>query len=570
MKTIIHLLGIFILPLCFISQANAIERHVPVPYPTIQSAIDSSNAGDVVIIADGTYTGSGNRDITCNKAITIRSKNGKQNCSIYCDGNPSSPHRGFYLNGGWAGIVIEGLSVFGGWQQRGGGIYCSNGFYTIRNCSISSNAAETEGGGIYCGTDSNPTIENCSISGNYFDSISNGTGAGIYIYNTIGSINNCTISGNDGASKGGGIYASQTIPLGISNCLITNNHAKDSGAGVYGNNGTVIMSNCEITQNSDSTMGGTEMRMGEGGGIALENCDEGTIIETCMIRENNVEHSGGGIYLTGSMPIRVADCKIVNNWASSSMNTCRGGGVFCDGGTAMMYNCVIADNMVSDYGGALDLGYGSSVELTNCTLSENFADTGAAIATTSASDYLLVTNSIIWNGTSGIHQAADSEIVINYSDVEGGWSGTGTSNIYANPLFVQQGTNYSYYPPIWGDYHLRWSSPCINQGDPDFPLPTELYPQPYCEKDIDEEPREMLGRIDMGFDEVGEKQADFTRNGTIDANDLSIFVQGWLSVPEDENWYLLLDLYIDNKIDFRDFAEFSKDWLWEASWFSGK
>ena len=32
-------------------------------YPTIQAAIDDSNDSDVIILAPGTYTGAGNRDI---------------------------------------------------------------------------------------------------------------------------------------------------------------------------------------------------------------------------------------------------------------------------------------------------------------------------------------------------------------------------------------------------------------------------------------------------------------------------------------------------------------------------
>jgi hypothetical protein len=49
-------------------------RNVPVDYPTIQAAIDDCNEGDTVIIAPGTHTGSGNRDIDFKgKGITVRS-----------------------------------------------------------------------------------------------------------------------------------------------------------------------------------------------------------------------------------------------------------------------------------------------------------------------------------------------------------------------------------------------------------------------------------------------------------------------------------------------------------------
>jgi hypothetical protein len=63
---------------------------------------------------------------------------------------------------------------------------------------------------------------------------------------------------------------------------------------------------------------------------------------------------------------------------------------------------------------------------------------------------------------------------------------------------------------VWmdGDYHLRWDSPCINAGDPNFSAVV-------IASDIDGEPRIMAGRVDIGCDEVGQRQADFSRNGLI-------------------------------------------------------
>ena len=58
----------------FAPLAIAVERNVPSEYATIQAAINASSNGDVVIIAPGTYTGDGNRDIDfLGKAITVRS-----------------------------------------------------------------------------------------------------------------------------------------------------------------------------------------------------------------------------------------------------------------------------------------------------------------------------------------------------------------------------------------------------------------------------------------------------------------------------------------------------------------
>jgi hypothetical protein len=126
--------------------APATDRHVPSQYPTVRAAIDACVAGDTVIIADGTYSGTGNKDLDfAGKAIAVRSASGDPTtCILDCEGSG----RGFYFHSGEAAASnVQGLTIRNG---NAAGVYCAFSSPTLTHCTITGTTAEYDAAACTC------------------------------------------------------------------------------------------------------------------------------------------------------------------------------------------------------------------------------------------------------------------------------------------------------------------------------------------------------------------------------------------------------------------------------------
>jgi len=192
-------------------------------------------------------------------------------------------------------------------------------------------------------------------------------------------------------------------------------------------------------------------------------------------------YSGGGMFNDLSSPA-VTNCTFANNSASQ-----RGGGMHNFFASPKVTNCTFSGNSANLGGGMhnYDLAF---PEVTNCTFSGNSANLGGGMYNYHSSP--LLTNCILWGDSpEEMANMGDEDPVVNYSDIQGGYDGTG--NIDADPLFADPGS---------GDYHLGPGSPCVDAGANNAPnLPAY---------DFERDPRVMDGNrdgtavVDMGVDEV--------------------------------------------------------------------
>ena len=213
---------------------------VPGQYATIQAAVDAAEEGDVVLVADNTYTGVGNREINFNgKAITVESEGGPIHCILDCQ---DVTHGFRFYNGEGSGSVVQGFTIRNGYfGQYGGGIYIDGSSPTIANCIFENCSAVSNGGGLYCSASSSLII-NCLFTGNF----SHYGGAVMCKGSSNLTVHHCTMTGNSATEVSGGLYVSDS-QANIYNCIIWNNTQDE----IYlEGTGSVSVHYSDIEQNS--------------------------------------------------------------------------------------------------------------------------------------------------------------------------------------------------------------------------------------------------------------------------------------------------------------------------------
>jgi hypothetical protein len=321
MKRLIAICEIAAVILIVTNPARAIIRNVPTAYPTIQAAVDAAVNGDEVVLADGTYTGDGNRDIDfLGKAITVRSENGPENCVINCQGSSLSMHRGFKFDSGEGpDSIVDGLTITNGyapdasWQipssgvtvtySAGGAIFCGSSKPSITNCIIESNHADKYGGGIFCVHCTGQTISECVFTGN----TSSDTSGGMEIQYSAMTVQGCTFV-NNSAPYGGGFSCNDCDSI-ISNCIVQGNSGGQQGGGANFQNSRDIIVNCTFSDNS---------AYGYWGGGAIIVMTNSSITLTNSILWGNTAEKGPQISLVGGSIQLLSYCNVQGGEAGIS------------------------------------------------------------------------------------------------------------------------------------------------------------------------------------------------------------------------------------------------------------
>ena len=257
--------------------------------------------------------------------------------------------------------------------------------------------------------------------------------------------------------SGGAIYVEQFDKIRINNSTFANNDAATNGGAIYLGNSNIVITKSSFTSNTARDAG------------AIIVSGSTPILDRLTFTNNIVNKewysSGGALYFGGYQTLAVvSNCLISNNTANAN-----GGGIYMWACSPTIINTsIVNNNAINEYGGGIQSNGASPV----------------------------IKNSIIWGNTAANYNQISGDISsIEYSNIQGGYTGTGNLNIDPNFVNPTSGVGSAYVGTV-NDWNLNDNSPCINKGDP--ATDTSVY-----KKDIKGSNRILMKYIDMGCHENG-------------------------------------------------------------------
>jgi hypothetical protein len=202
----------------------------------------------------------------------------------------------------------------------------------------------------------------------------------------------------------------------------------NSGGGLYNFYSSIEIRNCNFIDNKTTNAGGGVVNIGSS--LKISNC----------VFSGNQSLYGGGMYSHLSPSINTINCLFSDNKAQL------GGGLFCTSSTTTLTNNTFAKNEATSDGGGLYTVLSSLTTLKSCIVWGNKKSDGTV-------------NNVI--------QGKDGVYSVNYSDIEGGY--TGTANLNQDPQFINfndaDGIDNIFATADDG-LAIKFGSPCINTGSP--------------------------------------------------------------------------------------------------------
>ncbi len=383
-----------------------------------EASIDERVPGNVTTLS-GDLTG----DDVADDFENNKSDNSMTVVHIFANVSTDALLDGFTIKGGQADGTTPGT------EQYGGGMYCT-GRPIIRQCIFEQNFATEYGGGLYVSgvTAQGVRVEQCrfeknrvkdnddtnyggggmcvtgvkgvgfTITGSEFSDNVGGWGGGMSVFNSTGTVDGVTFSGNTTPRQGGGIRlavqdGNNDLDFKIINSNFENNSAS-FGGGLYaqqrGDNCNIEVVNSNFLSNSVDSM---LVNWGQAGGgismgLPIESNDVNVLIDGCLFDQNTSSGSGGGVAFSTNGTNN--SLLVSNTEFTSNESVFHGGGLrtnvneFSNNINIVVDSCTFSQNTTEMWTGsgfrALLRGKDVDLTLSNSTFEQNTAGLSGAAA----------------------------------------------------------------------------------------------------------------------------------------------------------------------------------------------
>jgi len=302
-------------------------------FPTIQAAVDAASDGDEILLADGVFTGSGNRDVDLlGKTLTIRSESGQaENCTV--DGENTSPPIFRFVQGEGPGTELSDITV-----SRGGSstaIEITGSSPTLRRVVVRESARSS----IVCES-SDAVLDGVEVRSTHGMPVIQATGG-------APTMTGCLLESNQGAFSSTGSIRLISAQATIENCTIRSCGTTQSvgiGACIKVSGGSTIVRDCELSGNLDGALRIDDVS--PPATLLLERClvednayglmlwpgqsSSALEVRDCTIRGSRSD----GITAFGAAGTTVEDCVVEGNQ----------NGLVLWGAAATVRSCLVRDN----------------------------------------------------------------------------------------------------------------------------------------------------------------------------------------------------------------------------------
>lgn len=418
------------------------------PFCSLQDAIFSSGAGDVLLAKPGTYH---ERVDFGGRALVLRAAAPAGAGVTVIEGDGSGPVVLFQA-GESRNSVLEGFTITGGIGAGGqaGGVGISSSSPTLRACWVMGNSSSDFGGGASTRNGANPLFFDCLFEGNHSDR----NGGGLFVDNGSVELARCRFIGNTAGDSGGGMSGRNGAQGDVYRCLFVENTSFGSdGGGAFLDGVALAVRNCEFNSNSSGALGGGAFVRNSNATTTFDECSfegnsSGThggalafdaasvVLRDSVLNQNTAGLRGGGLYVVNAGQIQLRG-------NTHTYNTCGtfGGGMFLSAQGGSIERCTSSGNVAGIAGGGAYLVEHSTPKLESCVLWGDSPDEVRVEITP---------------GGGGPLTPVSFPDVVHYSCIEGGWP-VGPGNIGTAPMFRD---------PVGGDFGLSFGSPCIDAGNP--------------------------------------------------------------------------------------------------------